>query len=40
MARAIINSLKDRVADYKIPDEVIFVDDLPRNAQGQLLRRT
>lgn len=40
MARAIINSLKGRVADYKIPDEVIFVDDLPRNAQGQLLRRT
>lgn len=38
-ARAIITSLRGRLGDYKLPDEVIFVETLPRNAQGQLLRR-
>lgn len=39
MARSIIASLRGRLADYKIPDEVIFVDELPRNPHGHLMRR-
>ena len=38
-ARAILASLRGRLGDYKLPDEVLFVENLPRNAQGQLLRR-
>ncbi|HEX8680861.1 MAG TPA: GNAT family N-acetyltransferase [Ardenticatenaceae bacterium] len=39
LGREIIAALHDRLADYKIPDEVVFVDELPRNPQGDLMRR-
>ncbi|MDQ4077166.1 MAG: GNAT family N-acetyltransferase [Chloroflexota bacterium] len=39
LRRSIMGILRDRLAEYKIPDEVIFVESLPRNAQGQLMRR-
>lgn len=31
--------VKDNLARHKVPRDVIFVDDLPRNATGKLLRR-
>ncbi len=41
---AVIAALKDRLAAYKLPKRVLFVDDLPRNAMGKvqkaLLRET
>ena len=39
LRRSILGSLRMRLAEYKIPNEVIFVDVLPRNSQGQLNRR-
>ncbi len=40
----VIVALKDRLAAYKLPKRVLFVDDLPRNAMGKvqkaLLRET
>lgn len=39
LGRKIRESLGERLADYKIPDEVVFTDELPRNARGQLVRR-
>lgn len=39
LRRSILASLRDRLADYKIPDQILFVESLPRNAQGHLLRR-
>ncbi|TDO14919.1 fatty-acyl-CoA synthase [Mycobacterium sp. BK086] len=31
--------VKDNLARHKVPRDVVFVDDLPRNATGKLLRR-
>ncbi|MDQ7081772.1 MAG: hypothetical protein Q9N34_01325 [Aquificota bacterium] len=31
--------LKDRLANYKIPKQFIFVEDLPKNATGKVLKR-
>lgn len=36
---AIIDYLKDKVAKWWLPDEVIFVDELPHTATGKLLKR-
>jgi malonyl-CoA/methylmalonyl-CoA synthetase len=33
---SIINSLKGVLAGFKIPKQVYFVDDLPRNAMGKV----
>ncbi|KAA0024065.1 acyl-CoA synthetase [Antrihabitans cavernicola] len=33
------NYVKDNLARYKVPREVIFLDELPRNATGKLLRK-
>ncbi|MET0145327.1 MAG: hypothetical protein ABW328_11175, partial [Ilumatobacteraceae bacterium] len=30
---------RDRLARYKCPSSVVFVDELPRNAAGKLVRR-
>ena len=35
----IIGYAKARIAAYKCPKKVIFVDDLPRNASGKILKR-
>ncbi len=32
--------LSKQVADYKLPSKFFFVDDLPRNASGKLLRKS
>jgi len=29
----------ERLADYKVPRSVWFVDELPRNAMGKVLKR-
>src|SRR5437588_9119689 len=31
--------VKENLANYKVPREVVFVDDLPRNATGKILKR-
>jgi len=31
--------VKSNLARYKVPREVVFLDELPRNATGKLLRR-
>ncbi|MBN1882277.1 MAG: long-chain fatty acid--CoA ligase [Deltaproteobacteria bacterium] len=35
----LIDSIQDRIAYFKIPKKVIFVDDFPRNSSGKILRR-
>jgi malonyl-CoA/methylmalonyl-CoA synthetase len=34
--RAILDALRDRLARYKQPKRIIFVDDLPRNTMGKV----
>lgn len=36
---ALRSFVKDHLARYKVPREVIYLDELPRNATGKLLRR-
>ena len=31
--------VKENLANYKVPREVVFVDELPRNATGKVLKR-
>ena len=38
-ARTIRTHVKSNLARYKVPRDVIFIDELPRNATGKLLRR-
>ena len=35
----LIRWTKERLAPFKVPKKVIFVDDLPRNASGKILKR-
>lgn len=35
----IIAFLRERLADYKVPRRIEFVDELPRNATGKILKR-
>lgn len=35
----IVNYLKDKLAEYKIPKEIEFRDSLPKSAAGKILRR-
>lgn len=39
LRRSILSSLRVRLAEYKIPSEVIFSEGLPRNTSGQVNRR-
>jgi len=34
----ILDFLKSRLAKYKVPKSVVFVDQLPRNAAGKVLK--
>ena len=34
--QAVLDGLKDRLARYKQPKRVLFVDDLPRNTMGKV----
>jgi acyl-CoA synthetase (AMP-forming)/AMP-acid ligase II len=36
---ALIASARDMMANYKVPRVVVFVDELPRNASGKVLKR-
>ncbi|MFF0816455.1 acyl-CoA synthetase [Rhodococcus sp. NPDC003318] len=38
-AQVIKTFVKEHLARYKVPREVVFLDELPRNATGKLLRR-
>ncbi len=31
--------VKQNLARYKVPREIVFVDELPRNATGKVLKR-
>jgi len=35
----VINFCCERLATYKIPREVVFIDELPKSTVGKLLRR-
>ncbi|MCX5823107.1 MAG: AMP-binding protein [Deltaproteobacteria bacterium] len=37
--QSIISFLKERVAPYKVPKKVVFMDDLPLSAVGKVLKR-
>jgi acyl-CoA synthetase (AMP-forming)/AMP-acid ligase II len=39
-ARELMVSLRGRIADYKIPVKYEFIDGLPRNPAGKVMRRT
>ncbi len=43
-AESVLNEVRTRLANYKVPKIVVFVDELPRNAMGKvrkdILRRT
>ena len=36
---SVVDYLKDKVAKWWLPDEVVFVDELPHTATGKLLKR-
>jgi len=36
---AVKKHVKDQLAKYKVPREVIFLDELPRNPTGKILKR-
>jgi acyl-CoA synthetase (AMP-forming)/AMP-acid ligase II len=36
---AVISHCHDHLARYKCPTKVMFVDELPRNLSGKVLRR-
>ena len=36
---ALIAFARDMMANYKVPRVVVFVDELPRNASGKVLKR-
>ena len=38
-AEAIQSYVKQNLARYKVPRDVVFVDQLPRNATGKVLKR-
>jgi fatty-acyl-CoA synthase len=31
--------VKDNLARYKVPREIVFLDELPRNATGKVLKK-
>jgi fatty-acyl-CoA synthase len=37
--RAVKDHVKRHLASYKVPREVVFLDELPRNATGKVLKR-
>jgi acyl-CoA synthetase (AMP-forming)/AMP-acid ligase II len=37
---AVKGYVKDNLARYKVPREVVFLEELPRNATGKVLKRT
>ena len=37
--KALKKHVKDNLAGYKVPQEFVFVDELPRNAAGKVLKR-
>ena len=38
-SRTIIEACRANLAGYKKPKRVVFVDELPRNASGKILKR-
>jgi malonyl-CoA/methylmalonyl-CoA synthetase len=36
---AMIAALKQRIANFKVPKRIVFVDDLPRNAMGKVQKK-
>ena len=39
MKEALLNSLKDQFANWWIPDDVVFLDELPKTSVGKFLKR-
>src|SRR5690606_36551354 len=38
-AKAVQSYVKSRLASYKVPRDVVFVDELPRNTTGKVVKR-
>jgi acyl-CoA synthetase (AMP-forming)/AMP-acid ligase II len=38
--RELIQFIREKMADYKVPRRVVFVPALPRNATGKILKTT
>jgi fatty-acyl-CoA synthase len=36
---ALLDALSDRIAKFKVPKRVVFVDDFPRNTSGKILKK-
>jgi fatty-acyl-CoA synthase len=39
LSDALKKHVKDNLARYKVPREIIFLDELPRNATGKVLKK-
>ena len=37
--KAIKAYVKENLANYKVPKQVVFLDELPRNATGKVLKK-
>jgi acyl-CoA synthetase (AMP-forming)/AMP-acid ligase II len=35
----VVDFCRSRLANYKVPRQVVFVDSLPRNPSGKVLKR-
>jgi len=38
--KLLLQFLRDKLADYKVPKRVVFMPALPRNATGKILKTT
>ncbi|NWN93295.1 MAG: long-chain fatty acid--CoA ligase, partial [Bacillus sp. (in: Bacteria)] len=38
--QALLDYCKERLAKYKVPKEIEFLDELPKNTTGKILRRS
>ena len=36
---ALLAAIRDRIAHFKLPKKIVFVDDFPRNSAGKILKK-
>lgn len=38
LSEVVVNFTRERLAHYKCPSSVVFIDEMPRNASGKILK--